>query len=221
MQLNGQQRELFGKKTKYLREERKLPAVIFGKGLASISITIDYNEFVKVFEEAGETNVIDIKVENESHPVLVKSIDVHHISGTPTHVGFYKVNLKEKINANIPVEVINEEENELVDTGEALVLLLLDEIEVEALPTDLPEKFIVDATKLPDMDSVITINDLEGYDKEKVEITVDPEEIVAKLDYAQMAEEEEEEEMTEEEAMEALEATKEKDDDEDDSEDSE
>jgi len=191
MELVGQKRTVLGKKTKELRSERLLPAVIFGKGLESLPITIGHNEFSKVYKASGETSIIDIVVDKKSHPVLVKDVQLHHLTSQPIHVGFYEVNLKEKLNANIPVEVVNEDKNALIKGGEALILVLLNEIEVEALPMDLPDKFLVDAAKMVTMESVITMKDLE-YDKEKVEIVdYDPEEIVAKLDFAQMLEEEE------------------------------
>jgi len=209
MELVGQKREILGKKTKILRENRLLPAVIFGKGLESLSITVTYNDFVKVFKKAGETSVFDVLIEGKKHPVLVKDVQLHHITSKPIHVGFYEVDLKEKINANIPVEVINEEENALVKSGDALILVLLNEIEVEALPTDLPENFTIDAVKLETMDSTVLVSDLK-YNREKVEIVgIEPEEIIVKLDYAQMLEEEEEE-VDEAEAMADIEATEEK-----------
>jgi large subunit ribosomal protein L25 len=187
-----------------------IPAVIFGKGLDSLSISVDYANFTDTFSKAGETSVIDLVVDGKTHPVLVKEIQEHHISSEPIHVGFYQVNLKEKTRANIPVEIINEQENELIRSGEAIVLLILDEIEVEALPTDFPEKFIVDASRLPEIDSVLTIADLD-FDREKVEVVgLETDEVLAKLDYAQMLEEEEEEEISEEEAMAEIEATEEK-----------
>ncbi len=210
MELTGQKRQVFRKKTKSLRESRLIPAVIFGKGLESLPITVSHNDFTKIFEGAGETQVIDLVIEGDKHPVLVKDVQEHHITSQPVHIGFYEVNLKEKTRANIPVEVINEEKNELVKNGEAMILLLLNEVEVEALPTDLPEKFAVDAAELQDIDSSITITDLK-YDREKVEIlNQEPEEIVVKLDYAQMLEEEEEEEIDEAEALADIEATEEK-----------
>ncbi len=210
MQLIGQKRELLGKKVKYLRNDRQLPSAIFGKGKESISISVNSLDFAKVFSEAGETSVIDLVIDGASHPVLVKDVQVHHITGAPIHVGFYEVNLLEKINANIPVEIINEEENELVKSGEALVLTLVHEIEVEALPTDLPDKFEVDALKLVDMDAVITTKDLV-FDRAKVEITdLEEDEVIAKLDYAQMLEEEEPEVVDEAAAIAGIEALAEK-----------
>lgn len=209
MELIAEKREIFGKKTSQLRGDRKLPAVIFGKGKESLSITVDYNAFVKLFNETGETTVIDLMVDGKNHPVLVKEMQFHHISSQPIHVGFYEVDLTQKINAQVPVEVINAEENELIKSGDYLILTLLNEIEVECLPNDIPQEFIVDATKLVNEDSVITVGDL-AYDRAKVEIVgLEADELVAKLDHAQMAEEVEEEK-TEAELMEGVEATGEK-----------
>jgi len=211
MQLTGQLRHILGKKAQTLRDDNLLPAVIFGKGLESVPITVKYNDFVKLYKEVGETSVFDVVIDGKQHPVLVKDVHMHHITSTPIHVGFYEVNLKEKINANIPVEVINEEKNPLIKNGEAILLILLNEIEVEALPTDLPENFLIDATTLTDMDAVVLARQLD-YDREKVEIVgAEPDEIVVKLDYAQMLEEEEEEvEVDEAEAIAGIEATEEK-----------
>jgi large subunit ribosomal protein L25 len=211
MQLIGEKREETGKKTKYVRDRRLLPGVVFGKGLESIPISVGFNEFVKVYDKVGETTVLDLVLEKKAHPVLIRDVQLHHITSQPIHVGFHQINVKEKINANIPVEVINEDKNAMVKSGEALILVLLDEISVEALPYDLPEKFEIDATKLIDMHSEITVNDLT-YDKEKVKIIDwDPEDVVAKLDYAHMLEEEEEAAPVEEaEAVAGIEATKEK-----------
>ena len=66
MELIGQKREILGKKTKILREDKLLPAVIFGKGLESLSITVGYNDFIKTFKKVGETSVFDIVIDNNN-----------------------------------------------------------------------------------------------------------------------------------------------------------
>jgi large subunit ribosomal protein L25 len=206
MELIAQKRESFGKKVEGLRNNRQLPAVMFGKGLESTPLTLDYVSFVKVYGDAGETSLVDLMIDGTRERVLVKDVQLDPITLNPIHVGFHKVNLKEKISAAIPVEVVGEEENELVKSGEALVLTLLNEITVEALPTDFPSEFTVDVSGLKEVGDGITIAQLE-YDREKVEITdYDSDEIVVKLDYAQM---QETEEVTEEEALAQVEASEE------------
>ncbi len=208
MELIAQKRQELGKSSNKLRANRQLPAVIFGKGMDSIPVTLDFNAFVKTYEAEGETNLIDILVDKDSYKVLISDVQKHPVNSQPIHVNLHKVNLLERIKVEIPVELINEEQNELIKSGEALPLLLLDEVTVEALPTDLPDAFIVDVSALKNIGDGISISDLK-YDKSKVEIVDnEPEDLVVKLDHA--TQEEVEEEVSEEEALSKLEATSEK-----------
>ena len=192
MEIAAENRTQLGKKSKKLRLDRKLPAVVFSKGVESLPLTVDYNQFVKVFDEAGETTLVDLKHSGISEKVLIKDLQLDPVTGNPIHVSFQKVNLKEKITADIPVEIVGEEKNELLKSGEGLVLQLLNEITVEALPTDLPHKFEVDVSKITEVGEGLKISDLE-YDREKVElIDHEPDELVVKIDKATMEEEVEE-----------------------------
>jgi len=192
MEIIAEKRNQLGKQSKKLRLDRKLPAVVFSKGVESLPLTVDFNQFVKVFSEAGETTLVDLKHGSSSEKVLIKDLQLDPVTGNPIHVSFQKVNLKEKITADIPVEVVGEETNELVKSGEGLILQLLNEITVEALPTDLPHNFVVDVSKLTVLGEGLKIADLE-YDKDKVELVdYDPEELIVKIDKAAMKEEPEE-----------------------------
>jgi large subunit ribosomal protein L25 len=189
MEIIAQKREIFGKKAQGLSADRKIPAVMFGKGLESLSVTIGSLQFAKVYAEAGETGLVDLNVDGKAHKVLIKDVQLDPISLNPIHIGFYKVNLKEKTRAQIPVEVIGEETHPLIKSGEALVLVLLNEISVEALPADLPSKFEINLADLPNVGDAITIGQL-NFDKSKVEILDhEADDIVVKLDHAGMAEE--------------------------------
>ncbi len=209
MQLNAKKRQEFGKENKKLRRERSIPGVVFGKGLTSIPITLNVNDFIKTFTVAGETNLVDLKIDDAVEKVLIKEVQVHPVSSAILHVNFHKVNLKEKVTASIPVEIVGEEENALVKSGDALVFAVFSEIEIEALPTDLPDAFIVDVKGLSEIGAGITIAEL-NYDRAKVEI-LDHEEddLVVKLDYA-ITQEESTEEKTEAELLEQIEVTGEK-----------
>jgi len=211
MQLNAEKRTELGKQNKRVRKERKVPAVVYGEGIESTNLTIDRVEFLKIYKEAGETSLIDLKFNDSDVKVLVKEIQVHPVTLEPIHVSFHKVDLTATIRANVPVEVINEEEAPVVKSGEGMLLTLLSEIEVEALPADLPSSFEIDASHLKEIGEGITIAELK-FDKEKVEIVdKEPEEFVVRIDYAEMEEEPEEEaELTEEELIEGIEATEEK-----------
>ncbi|MBN1162813.1 50S ribosomal protein L25 [Patescibacteria group bacterium] len=217
MELTAEKRQESGKKVRHLRKENKIPAVMFGKGLESVSLSLNYLDFDRLYKEAGETNLIDLNYNSESHKVLIKEVQYDPISDKIIHVGFYKPDLTEKVEVNVPVEVIGEEENDLIKSGEAVVLVLLQEITISALPTELKDAFVIDVSKLTEVGAAVTVAQLD-YDREKVEIVdVEKDEAVVRLDYAQMAEEEEE--VSEEELIEGIEATEETEKDEEEAED--
>ncbi len=209
MEITAEKRTALGKQNKKLRKDRKVPAVMYGKGLDPINLTVGIVEFIKVFKEAGESTLIDLVVAGKKEPVLVDEIQVHPVTGSPIHVNFHKVNLKEKIKANVPVEIINEEINPFVKSGEGLILTLINEVEVEALPTDLPHKFEIDVAGLG-LGHGITVAEL-SFDKTKVEVvSLGEDEMIVKLDAGRMEEVAEEVAKSEEELIAGVEATKEK-----------
>lgn len=209
MQIVAQVRQTFGKKNKKIRKQSLLPAVLMQKGKESKPLVVKAADFDKVFKEAGETSLLDLKVENETYKVLISEVQLHPVNLKPIHAVFRKVDLKEKIMAQIPVEVVNEEKNDFVRSNQAIILRLLDEIPVRALPADLPRSFVVDATRFEKIGDEIKIGDLV-FDKAKVEIVGHEEnDLVAKLDRVEEEAIGEEAELTEEEAIAKLEATEE------------
>lgn len=174
IKLKYEKRELFGRKVNRIRKVGLVPANIFGKDVKSEAISINAKEFSEVFKKAGETQIIDLS----GKPVLVSNIQVDPISGLMLHIDFRQVDLKEKIEAKVPVEVIGESPAEKQNLG--TVVQQLHEIEVSALPTDLPEKITVDASTLLEVDQAIYVKDLK-VDK-NVEIISDLETIVVKVE---------------------------------------
>ncbi|MBI4036522.1 50S ribosomal protein L25 [Candidatus Daviesbacteria bacterium] len=200
--LSAEERKTLGKKVKNLRKAGKLPGHVYGKGLETEHVSVDGKVFLKTFQEAGETGLIDLKIGAEKiRPVLVRGVQYDPVSGLPLHIDFYQVNLQEKVKVPVPIELIGEEP-EKVHLGEAIVLQTLNEVEVEALPGDLIEKIEVDQSALKEIDDAITVGQLE-FDREKLTISADPEEIVVKLAPAVTAEMEK---LLEEQAAEAAEA---------------
>lgn len=210
MELIAEKRIIFGKKNKSLRREHKLPGVVFGKKLDSMPVTVSMTDFTKVYAQAGETELVDLKINGTTDKVLIKEIQYHPVTSNFMHVNFHKVNLKEKIQAEIPVEIVGEENNALLKSKEAILLLILSEITIEALPTDLPNSFVVDVSELSEIGQGVAVSSL-SFDKDKIDlIGYEEDDLIAKLDYA-VQEELEEDELSEEEMLEGLEATKEKD----------
>lgn len=187
LNLGAEERKILGKKVKKLRRNGNIPAHVFGKGVEGENVLLKLSEFLKTFHQAGETTLVDLKIGAEKiRPVLIREVQYDPVKGSPIHVDFYQVNLSEKVKVPVPLVLVGEQP-EPVHLGEAIVLQTLNEVEVEALPTDLVEKIEVDITPLKAIDDAITIAQL-NYDREKLTLDADPEAIIVKLAPAVTAE---------------------------------
>ncbi len=175
--LKAEARQVTGKKVKKLRREGLLPANIYGKGLKSLAIQVNLKEFQDIFKEVGETGLIDLKVNNETRPALVKNLQLQYPSHMPLHADFYQVNLKEKVKAMVPIEVTGEAKAVTDNVG--ILLQQLSEVEVEALPDALPENITVNVSNLAALDEQITVADLKT--DEGVAILTDPAQTIVKI----------------------------------------
>jgi len=184
--LQAQKRELFGKKLKRLRKLGILPANLFGKTTDSTAVQLKLQEFDRLYKLAGETSVIYVKIENEEkeRPVLISNLHYDPISGRKLHVDLHQVNLKEKVTANVPVEIIGE--SQLVKDGIAILNQSISEIEVEALPTDIPENITFDISTLKEFGDLLKVSDAKV--PVSVEIKTDLEQVVVSLSEPQKEE---------------------------------
>lgn len=180
--LKAQERNTFGKKVKNLRKEGILPGHVFGNNVETEHVSIQVKDFMKVYEQAGETGLIDLKIgEEKVRPVMVKEIQYDANKGLPLHIDFYQVNLKEKVRVPVPIILQElEEEIESVKMGEAVILQVLSEVEVEALPTDLIDQIEVSLAGLKNVDDTVTVGML-NYNHATLTVLADPEEVVVKL----------------------------------------
>lgn len=177
--LKAEERVLSGRKVKVLRKQGLVPSNIFGKKVDSKAIQIDSKEFQEVYKEAGETGLIELSVGGQKRPVLVHGLQLNAKTDQILHVDFLQVDLKEKVEAQVPVELVGESPAEKQSLG--TVVQYVNEVTVEALPTDLPEKFEIDRSELVEVDQALYIKDLK-IDSSKVEIKSDPEELVVKVE---------------------------------------
>ncbi len=141
-----------------LREEGKIPAVFYGPKEDSTPITINRKEFDKVLKEAGETTVVVLQGLDEDKEVLIHQVDVHAVSDIVQHVDFYVVEKGKKVQTNIPLVFVGEAP--AVKNLGGTLMKAVHEIEVEALPKDLPHEIEVDISTLETFDSHITIKDI-------------------------------------------------------------
>ena len=158
MQLNASTRELIGKRARRLYREGKLPAVVYGHKASPTPLTLDRLEFQKVFVKSGRTHLVDLLVDGKTEKVLVREIQTHPRRLGPIHVDFYQVDLTEKIRVEVPIHLTGE--SAAVKQGDADILQAMHEVEVECLPTDIPEGFEVDITPLAEIDDELRVSEL-------------------------------------------------------------
>lgn len=156
--LTAQKRDALGRKVKKLRASGNLPATVYGKKVASASLTINAEAFAKTYEAAGETGLVELSLGEGTRHVLIHHVQKHPVTGAVLHVEFHEVDLKEKVHAKVPVVLVGE--SPAVAEKRGVLLSILDEVEVEALPTDLVEHIEVDVTSLSDEGQEVKVKDL-------------------------------------------------------------
>lgn len=140
-------------------DAKSIAGVLYGKGIETKSLRLDYQNFVHVFSEAGESNLIDLDFEGVSRPVLVKEVQKDVLKGNYIHVDFYQVNMKEKVKTEIPLKFIGE--SKAVRELGGIFIENMDTISVECLPGDLVDHLEVDITPLVEFGDVIRVSDLK------------------------------------------------------------
>jgi len=175
--LQAATRTLKGKQVKTLRAEGKVPATVYGKSIKPQDITVSTADFQAVYEKAGETGLIELIIGDKTHHVLIHTVQKDPVKNTLLHIEFHEVNLKEKVHADIPVELTGEPIAIKEKLG--VLLPLLNHIEVEALPTDLPEHIQIDVSQLAAVNDQIIVGELSI--PAEVTVLTDPTLIVVKI----------------------------------------
>jgi len=164
--LTATKRTILGRKVKSLRKSGSIPANVYGKKVKSLAVAVSEKEFGAVFAKAGETGLVEIKVDNEARPVLIHNIQYHPVTQKPIHIDFYQVDLKEKVATKVPLHIVGEAP--AVKDKLGVLLNILSEVEVEALPADLPEKIEVAVGNLAAVGQFVKVNGLKAPDKVKI-----------------------------------------------------
>ena len=159
LKLAAKKRELIGKKSASLRQNNKIPAVLYGHGIKNENLELDYVTFEKLYNEAGESTIVDLAIDGQE-PVktLISSLQLDPIKNKISHVDFLQVKMDEKIHAHIEIKFTGE--SKVVKEDGGLLVHNISEVEVKCFPGDLIHEIEVDVSKIQTVDDVITIKDL-------------------------------------------------------------
>jgi large subunit ribosomal protein L25 len=159
-QLQADARSQVGRKVKKLRTAGKIPATVYGKNVPSIAVSVVGDTFVKVYEKAGSSALVELTVDGSVRPVLIHNVQNDVVTGAPLHIEFFQVDLKQKVRTKVPLEFTGEAQAVLQKAG--VLLTIIDEVEVEALPTELPEHIGVDVSGLKALDEELKVADIKA-----------------------------------------------------------
>ena len=184
--LLAQKREAVGTKVAELRNKGLLPVVLYGPKIKNQTLKVDEKEFDKIYKIAGESSLITLRLDDKNFQVLIHQTQKDPFSGKFLHVDFYQPLLTEETEASIPL-VFDGEAPAVKELGGTLIKNIY-EIDVKALPQNLPRAIKVNIEKLKTFEDSILIKDL--IIPKDVEILKDLEEVVALVTPQEKVEEE-------------------------------
>lgn len=195
-ELTAQPRTIVGKEVKKLRREGIIPAVLYGPGIEGIhSISLALKEIERAYTQLGRSALLRLKVEGgETRTVLIHQVqhDYHHRH--LTHVDFFAPNMR--VVLTVAVQVVLTGEAPAVTLEDGILVQSATEIQVSALPDNIPAVIAVDVTGLTEIHAQITAGELVL--PEGVTLATSPDEVVVTVSQVQLVEVEEPVEETEE-----------------------
>jgi large subunit ribosomal protein L25 len=189
-------REVLGKKVKALRRSGVTPGNIYGHNVNSVAIQVSTDELRNLLKTAGRNEIVYLRLDgDEPRPTFVRDIQHHPIADRILHVDFFQISLKDKVKIDVPIHLVGVPP--AVDTYGGILVIGVDRVTVEALPTDVPSSIEIDVSVLAEIDQAVHVSDLDI--PEDVTLLTDVEQVVAKVSppAVEIVEEVEEEEAAE------------------------
>lgn len=141
-----------------IRREDRIPAVVYGKGMEPISITIDRRDLrLALSGGAGLNTILDLTVDGTVYPSIVKEMQRHPVRRTVAHVDFIQIDLSQEITVSVPVRLEGEAKQVAMNNG--LVDQQMMEIQVRTTPRNIPDELVIDINDMTN-DTVITVADV-------------------------------------------------------------
>lgn len=157
--LKATRRTVTGKQVKALRRQGRLPAVLYGHNVEPVAISLDAREASLLLPRMSSSTVVTVDVDGESFSALVREKQKDYLKNSLLHVDFQVVSMTEKIKAEVRIDT--EGTAPAVKDFNAVIVTNLNQVLVEALPGDLPERIVVDLSILTEVGSAINVRDLE------------------------------------------------------------
>ncbi len=158
IKLKANHRTEAGKKVRALRASGVLPSVVYGPKVENEQLSVSLSDFEKAYKQAGESSLIHLEVGSKEIPVLIHDIERDPVTLKPIHADFYAVDMKKAIHAKVPLVFVGEAP--AVKSEGGILLKVMQEIEVEAMPEDLPHEISVSIESMKEIGARITVSDI-------------------------------------------------------------
>jgi len=186
LKLQATKRTAHGRQVRKLRKEGALPGVVYGHRSEAEPVALDAAAFRRVFAKAGRTHLVDFELDGgRPQKVLIKEVQKHPRYEGPIHVDLFRIDLKEKLQIDVPISIVGE--SPAVKRGDGDLLISLHSIRVECLPSDIPEAIEVDVSNLEEIDDSVRVHDLKFPDG--VTLLTGGDEMIVKVQAHRVAEE--------------------------------
>ncbi len=188
-QLHATERSIRGKRVKLLRQSGEIPANLVEPRRGSTAIQVPERELADLVRHGGAGHLVDLIQDGKTEPVLTESVDLDALTNRLVHAVFRRVDLTKPVTVQVPVQL--EGTAPAAEVPDLVVIQTLNEIEVSALPTEIPSRLIGDATSLAEAGDGLLVESLRAADG-KYTLVTDPSAAVAAVHFARIAVEEEE-----------------------------
>ncbi|KKR21059.1 MAG: 50S ribosomal protein L25 [Candidatus Moranbacteria bacterium GW2011_GWA2_39_41] len=165
-----------GRKVNVGRREGRVPAVVYGHSVESVSLWVNALDLKRLLKKSGESTIIDLKIDGkDDRNVLIHEIQKNGVTGKFTHIDFFQVRMDEEIETEVELVFIGEAP--AVKTMGGILVKNIDKVTVKCLPADLPSHIDIDISKIVTFEDHIAIKDLQVSSKVKIEL--EPETVIA------------------------------------------
>ena len=157
--LTIQERELHGKKLAGLRKQGLVPGVVYGADMEAMSVQAVEGELVKVVKAAGRHTPVQL-AGKKRRIAMIKDVDRDPVKHTIRHISFHAVRADEPVTAEVPIRLVGEGES-IAEKNGLVILQALEQLEVKALPMELPEALEVSIVELAEAGDRVTVADIK------------------------------------------------------------
>ncbi|WP_282926559.1 50S ribosomal protein L25 [Helcococcus kunzii] len=163
--------------SRQLRAEKLVPAQLYQRNEENINLQVEEKDLDKIIETAGTSAIISLMIDGEEKNVLIREYQRHPFKNQYLHVDFLGVKMDELLRVSVPVVLLNRDDIKLQPS---VLMQQLEEVEIETLPTNIPQQVELDVQNMQYGDTFI-VDDIEELKDDKYTILTDLEEVVCTL----------------------------------------